>query len=233
MRTIDLGALEERDADYNRMLQDLCNRLQLDYAAYATFNGVTGDILGYATYPEAWRQHYLSNNLHLIDPTIRASARSVAPVEWSRFEKDKDFHTVFSQARAYGITPQGVTVPVRGPYGERGLLNVTRNCPEAIWREQLRQITGQLQLEAVRMHDKVQKSAGLRRSLGGPDLSERELEILQWIAAGKSQQDVGDILAISHRTVEVHLRSSREKLGALTTAQAIGRAIGYRLIHPG
>ncbi len=233
MRTIDLGAISDRDTDYNRLLQDLCKRLQLDYAAYATFNGVTGDILGYATYPESWRTHYLSKGLHHIDPTIHQSARSVAPVEWSYFDQDENFHTVFSQAKDFGITSQGMTVPIRGPYGERGLLNVTRDCPANEWREQLRQITGQLQLEALRMHDRVQSSNGLRRSLGGPELSQRELEILQWIASGKSQQDVGDILSISHRTVEVHLRSSREKLGALTTAQAIGRAIGYRLIQPG
>jgi hypothetical protein len=54
----------------------------------------------------------------------------------------------------------------------------------------------------------------------------------QWVAAGKSQQDVGDILGISTRTVEVHLRSAREKLGALTTVQAVGRAIGLNIIYP-
>jgi DNA-binding CsgD family transcriptional regulator len=63
-------------------------------------------------------------------------------------------------------------------------------------------------------------------------LSNREREALQWIAAGKSQQDVGDILGISGRTVEVHLRSAREKLGALTTVQAVGRAIAFGLIYP-
>ncbi|PKP61675.1 MAG: LuxR family transcriptional regulator, partial [Alphaproteobacteria bacterium HGW-Alphaproteobacteria-8] len=49
----------------------------------------------------------------------------------------------------------------------------------------------------------------------------------------KSQQDIADILAISHRTVEVHLRSARHKLYALTTAQAVGRAISLGLIYPG
>jgi DNA-binding CsgD family transcriptional regulator len=30
----------------------------------------------------------------------------------------------------------------------------------------------------------------------------------------------------------VHLRSAREKLGALTTVQAVGRAIGLGIIYP-
>jgi DNA-binding CsgD family transcriptional regulator len=68
--------------------------------------------------------------------------------------------------------------------------------------------------------------------LNSPNLSTREKEIMQWIAAGKSQQDIGDILNISHRTVEVHLRSARQKLHALTTPQAVGRAINLGLIYP-
>jgi len=76
------------------------------------------------------------------------------------------------------------------------------------------------------------KSGMLPNYLANPSLSTREKEILQWVAAGKSQQDIGDILSISHRTVEVHLRSGREKLNALTTAQAVGRSISLGLIYP-
>ena len=63
-------------------------------------------------------------------------------------------------------------------------------------------------------------------------LSSREIEILQWVAAGKSQQDVADILGIAQRTVEVHLASGRDKLAALNTPQAVARAVGLGLIHP-
>ncbi len=96
-----------------------------------------------------------------------------------------------------------------------------------------REVIGDLQFAAVHMHDNVMRSGVLMQALQRPRLSSREMQILQWVAAGKTQQDIGDILSISHRTVEVHLRSSREKLSALTTAQAIGRAIGLGLIYPG
>jgi DNA-binding CsgD family transcriptional regulator len=91
---------------------------------------------------------------------------------------------------------------------------------------------GELQIAAVHLHDAVMRAGLLVPPLARPTLSTREREVLQWVAAGKSQQDIGDILSISPRTVEVHLRSAREKLGALTTAQAVGRAIGLRLIYP-
>jgi len=90
-----------------------------------------------------------------------------------------------------------------------------------------------LQIAAVHLHDSVMQSDQLIRALRFPALSGREREILQWVAAGKSQIDVADILMISHRTVEVHLRSAREKLRALTTAQAVGRAVSLGLIQPG
>lgn len=233
MRAIDLTGMPSGQVDCVTLLDEMCESLGFDYGSYATICSVTGDILGYATYPEAWKEHYLKRGFHRIDPTLTESAQCIAPVEWSRFDKNSRFHTVFSEAKAFGITPQGLTIPVRGPYGDYGLLSVTRDCSPSEWAELVRKTTGDLQLAAVRMHDQVLHSTQLHQTLSRPALSTREVEILQWIASGKSQQDVGDILSISHRTVEVHLRSSREKLGALTTAQAIGRAIGFRLIHPG
>jgi RNA polymerase sigma factor (sigma-70 family) len=76
------------------------------------------------------------------------------------------------------------------------------------------------------------RSDTLSQILRRPQLSSRETEILQWIAAGKSQQDVADILGISQRTVEVHLSSGREKLGALNTPQAVARAVALGIIYP-
>ena len=191
---------------------------------------MTGVVQGYATYRQDWKAHYMAHNLHHVDPTIHKSVLSIAPVDWNRFERDAKFHRVFRSAHDFGITPQGVTVPIRGPYGDRGLLSVTAAMPEADWRKLNRQIVGELQLAAVHLHDAVMRTGLLLQPLARPLLSAREREVLQWVAAGKSQQDVGDILSISARTVEVHLRSAREKLGALTTVQAVGRAVGLDII---
>lgn len=231
MRAIELTT--DPQGGCQPLLEELCQQLGYDYASYATVSPVNGDILGYATYPEAWKRHYIERGFHRIDPTLSESAQCIAPVEWSRFDRNSRFHTVFSEAADFGITPQGLTIPVRGPYGDYGLLSVTRACAPAEWTSLIQDTTGDLQLAAVQLHDQVLHSSQVYQTLTRPMLSTREVEILQWIASGKSQQDVGDILSISHRTVEVHLRSSREKLGALTTAQAIGRAIGFRLIQPG
>lgn len=51
-------------------------------------------------------------------------------------------------------------------------------------------------------------------------LTPREAEVLSWIAKGKTNRDVGEILAMSPRTVNKHLEHIFEKLGVETRAAA-------------
>jgi len=233
VKLIDLSAVSDVDKHADAFLDDLCQRLEFDYASYAMANPVSGDVQGYANYPDEWKRRYGELGLHRIDPTLHLVARSIAPVDWGRMPHDDKFQRVFRPANDFGITDRGITVPVRGPYGECGLLSVTRKCGDAEWERLKAQVMGDLQVSAVHIHDNVMRSGVLSTALYTRSLSSREREILQWSAIGKSQQDIADILSISHRTVEVHLRAAREKLGALTTAQAVGRAIGLGVIVPG
>ncbi len=233
MKLIDLAAVDQEETTASAILDSVCESLGFDYASYATMNAVQGDVQGYANYPDEWKLHYGQQGFHHLDPTLYKSALSIAPVDWSRFEQDKKFKAVFRDASDFGITSRGLTVPIRGPYGECGLLNVTRDCSDNEWEAQKKEFIADLQVAAVHIHDTVMRSGLLAKALYLPPLSSREKEILQWVAEGKSQQDIGDILCISHRTVEVHMRSGREKLGALTTPQAVGRAISLGLIYPG
>ena len=60
-------------------------------------------------------------------------------------------------------------------------------------------------------------AAALRRSLG---LSERQAEVLLWIAQGKSNADIGQILGISLPTVKMHVTRLFETLGCETRTAA-------------
>lgn len=57
----------------------------------------------------------------------------------------------------------------------------------------------------------------LRRRFG---LTAREAEVLTWIARGKPNRDIGDILALSPRTVNKHLEVVFRKLGVENRASA-------------
>jgi len=61
----------------------------------------------------------------------------------------------------------------------------------------------------------------LRQNFG---LTQRESEVLLWIARGKSNRDIGDILGLSPRTVNKHLEQVYAKLGVENRASAAIKA---------
>lgn len=230
---IDLEDLPDASDNFDSFLREIRDRFGVDNVAYAGMNPVNRSVIGHVTYGDDWRAHYAKQGFHRIDPTLHSARRAIAPVDWSRLDRDPDYLTVFRSAHDFGISDQGVTIPVRGPYGDIGGLSLTRGGSELEWRALCRENLHLWQALSVHVHDLVISSDSFSNLLRGPSLSSREREILQWTAEGKSQQDIGDILAISHRTVEVHLRSARHKLYALTTAQAVGRGISMGFVYPG
>lgn len=56
-------------------------------------------------------------------------------------------------------------------------------------------------------------------------LSTRERDVLHWVAAGKTDREVAQILGISPRTVHKHLQRSYEKLGVETRTAAVMRVL--------
>jgi transcriptional regulator EpsA len=55
------------------------------------------------------------------------------------------------------------------------------------------------------------------------DLSEREAEILKWVALGKTNPEIGSILEISAFTVKNHMQRVFKKLDVTNRAQAVAR----------
>ena len=57
------------------------------------------------------------------------------------------------------------------------------------------------------------KSASTRSAYGeSRPLTKRELEVVEWIAAGKRNAEIGKILGCSSRTVQKHVQHILEKL---------------------
>jgi DNA-binding CsgD family transcriptional regulator len=59
-------------------------------------------------------------------------------------------------------------------------------------------------------------------------LTPREREVMRWLAAGKTDRDIGAILGISPRTVHKHLQRIYTKLGVETRTAAVSRWLGPR-----
>jgi DNA-binding CsgD family transcriptional regulator len=62
------------------------------------------------------------------------------------------------------------------------------------------------------------------------DLTARELDVLQLIAAEKTDKEIAHQLDISERTVRYHLESINKKLGSMTRVGAVAEALRLNLI---
>jgi DNA-binding CsgD family transcriptional regulator len=73
-----------------------------------------------------------------------------------------------------------------------------------------------------RWHAPSSAPIAMRRHLAGA-LSERERQIMAWVAQGKTNPEIGCILRISEFTVKNHLKSIFSKLDVTNRAQAVAR----------
>jgi two-component system response regulator NreC len=62
-------------------------------------------------------------------------------------------------------------------------------------------------------------------------LSEREREVLQLVAEGRSSKEIADVLSISPATVETHRTHLLQKLGLRNTAEVVRYATRRGIIH--
>jgi DNA-binding CsgD family transcriptional regulator len=73
--------------------------------------------------------------------------------------------------------------------------------------------------------DSLEDTDGASRSLCSLGLSEREAEVLYWVAVGKSSPVISTILGIRHDTVRAHLKRIYAKLGVENRLSAALRAL--------
>lgn len=69
-----------------------------------------------------------------------------------------------------------------------------------------------------------------RNSRAKHSLTARELEVLTWVARGKSAWEIGEILHIAKRTVDEHVQTAVRKLGAVNRTHAAAMAVRDRII---
>ena len=72
-----------------------------------------------------------------------------------------------------------------------------------------------------------------RSDSGMAHLTDRELEILRWVAEGHSNKAIGQSLSISENTVKYYMKNILQKLGARNRAEAASMAIRLGLLGDG
>ncbi len=174
-------------------------------------------------WPRRWSGHNAKANNYADDPTAAWCRRTIDPFEWSEgigrpAESAPQLPCALEQDAA---RRKRYLVPVIRATGSTSCITMAGERPEL--ESRARRAVYMLSLyahaRAVSLLD-CTDGAGPRR-----ELTLREREVLQWIAAGKSSWDVSVILGISERTVNWLISRAARKLNAVNRTHAVVNAI--------
>lgn len=192
--------------------------------------GSPGKLL--TTYAEEWQSHYFAMDYDEIDPIIWTSMRSFLPVDWTLVPKPtRKSQQFFGEAMEFGVSDQGITIPVRGPSGETALVSLNPEIGQSDWPAYLKYIKPDIIYFAHLLHKAVLDKTERPAQFGSIRLTAREKIALQFAALGKTSKDTATVMEISERTVETHIANAAIKLQACTKTQAVARAIAAGLIQ--
>ena len=180
-------------------------------------------------FPESWACHYVEADLVLIDPIPALAAKLSRPFHWHEIgeltEKQPKYRAFIDDLESAGIG-DGLAFYVFGP-GTRnayvGLgfgVDYIEVSPQSIFRMQCVAQAGHLRVCAL--NDLANAT---------PSLSPRETEVLEWVARGKSNTVIAEILGVSTHTIDSLLRRIYTKLDVTDRTTAAIRGIGSGLIH--
>jgi LuxR family transcriptional regulator len=207
-------------------IKTVARQLEFDYAAYGSrrlFPITKPCLFLVNNYSPAWQAAYAANRYLEIDPYVIRTLRSVKPVLWDAELKAQapDF---WRDAQSHGLSQgwgqtllnseaQGLVTFARGSDPITALELETKQA-ELSWLAQITHL-GMTRLQL----------RGAGSVLPVPiELSQREKEILQWTADGKSSDDVSIILGITKRTVNFHINHCLKKLGCQNKIAAAVKA---------
>lgn len=179
-------------------------------------------------WPQEWYNRYMSRDYVELDPVARRCFQTVVPFIWREAASDLTQHSgaakVMNEAADFGLA-EGICIPVHTEDGMQGCVSFGgKNIDDDP------KVLMSLHLLALYAHGRLRAFRRPINILQHSTLSEREREILRWVAIGKTSLDIADILSLSMSTVNFHVENARRKLGTSTRSHTIAEAVQYNLI---
>ncbi|GHA29765.1 transcriptional regulator [Devosia pacifica] len=177
-------------------------------------------------WPQQWMTRYTKERYFWSDPVSTFAYKTNRPFTWAEARRAEPrtriAQKIASEARAFGLR-DGLVVPVSDAGSLSAAVSLASERPvrlDAAHRTALQLICYSGEAKMADLHDRDQ--------LAVRHLSQREREVLRWIANGKTHWETSVILDVTEDTVKAHAMSARKKLGASTTPQAVARALSTR-----
>lgn len=181
----------------------------------------------YSNYPAEWIERYQRDDFYRQDAAALLSQNSTMPILWTD-ELYHDMPEFREQACNHGLR-HGWTQSLHDRQHNESQISVSRPLnPVSIG--ELYDKAGAVQWLCHTLHAIIGEYH-LAKLSTPMKMSEREIEVLKWSAAGKTAADVACILSLSQSTVNFHIRSVITKTNAANKAGAIAIAMMRGLIE--
>jgi LuxR family quorum-sensing system transcriptional regulator CciR len=171
-------------------------------------------------YSDSWARAY-RRSLYLVDPLPELALAHAQPMRWGALRDDDRLpeagRRYLRLIARFGMA-DGIAIPTYGPGLRCGLMGVG-DCPDldSFSARNLMFLQMGVQVSYARYCELVDVAME-----SGPPLSNREIDVLYWIAQGKSNAVISVILGISKQTVDTYARRIFAKLDvADRTAAAV------------
>ena len=213
---IDYGAIS--------VVYSYAHRYTPEKAALSLFHSASAPEFSYDAIPESHRQglkrcHELVLNgaKPLVFSQFLPTLRELEPALTRQ---------IMSEAKKYGVVDQYM-IPVFGPFDINGVLSL--GFAEEI-SEEFAATARILEGAAAGHHNRLVRHFHSGRA--DIELSQRENQVLNWIARGKSRTDIATILGIGVSSVDTYTRRIFEKMGVHDRVTAAVNAVVEGLIQP-
>ena len=180
-------------------------------------------------FPEGWSRAYREERLWLTDPILERAMASPAPVSWSEAAGDAALDAprrAFVSRLAEEVGPDGIGIGVFGPAQRSGYVSLSLpGGGEFPGPAKL----GELQAAAQAAHLRLCTING-EQARRAHRLTAREIEVLRWMALGKSNALIAEILGVSFHTVDTVVRRIYAKLEVSDRTTAAVRGLGLGIV---
>lgn len=181
-------------------------------------------------WPEDVLRIYAEKKMETRDPLVFAARRRMTPFTWDEVYSDPHLppqsEEIYQFAYSMGWL-DGFCVPIHGPSGYQGLVSLlAREKLSLSPRER-----GVLEMMSRTIHDRCRSTLGFGLPPASPPkLTPRELECMKWVAVGKSNWEIAQVLGISEATAHFHVENAKKKLGKSTRTEAVAMLVMHGLI---
>ena len=227
---VAIDKIKSADEVWSRFLQ-YSSAFGMHYAALVDVPGPGERLIDTALYmscPPEWRRRYFENNYFPNDPAVLHLARTTDPFSWTDALACPDYtpaqRRIVHEAGDFDMQG-GFVVPLVGIRTRTAVIelagpNKTLNAREKV----------ELQMASMAVNSRLRTIFKPRRH-PLPPLSNREREVLQWAAVGKSDWEIGEILSISEKTVNAHIENVKRKYNVTSRIYAVVKGMNAHAIH--